>query len=45
MTAVEGPAILRVELKSATGKKADATDIPITLNRARSVVGAFRSQK
>jgi hypothetical protein len=43
--AVEGSAILRVELESATGKKADSTDIPVVLNRAKSAVGASRSQK
>jgi hypothetical protein len=45
VAAVEGLAILRVELESATGKKADVTDIPVRLNRAKSEGGASRSQK
>ncbi len=42
---MNGLAILRVELESATGKKADVTDIPVTLTGANSAGGASRSQK
>jgi hypothetical protein len=45
VTAVEGSAILRVELESATGKKADVTDIPVTLIRTKPAGSASKSQK